>query len=166
MKEIDPDGPGEYAELIKSKFLKTPEQKVGFQTFSYQRPAIGERKTRAAVRLALTDLVFAMIQVLEKGGESVMHSHAAMDGLWFVLRGRARFYDGDNQPHEFGPFEGVCIPRDTKYWFEQVGDEALEILQCEARHPNIKNTVQFDKPPVEGTPNAASRIAHFDAGTH
>jgi len=34
-----------------------------------------------------------MIQVLKPAaGEIELHSHAGMDGLWFVLRGKARFY--------------------------------------------------------------------------
>ena len=62
-----------------------------------------------------------------------MHSHPNMDGLWFVLSGRAKFYTtGDELIAELGSLESVLIPRDYPYWFESDGDEILEILQVEA----------------------------------
>ena len=33
---------------------------------------------------------------------------------------------------EFGPNEGTITPRYARYWFENVGDEDLEILQVGA----------------------------------
>ena len=33
---------------------------------------------------------------------------------------------------EFGPHEGMITPRFSRYWFENIGDEDLEILQVAA----------------------------------
>ena len=50
-----------------------------------------------------------------------------------ILKGRARFYgDGNTVLGDFGPYEGILVPRGFKYWFESSGDEDLEILQVEA----------------------------------
>lgn len=36
--------------------------------------------------------------------------------MWFVLKGRVRFYDGlDSLFGEFGPLEGLGIPRAAPY---------------------------------------------------
>jgi mannose-6-phosphate isomerase-like protein (cupin superfamily) len=163
MKEVDLEKPGELAEYIKSKFESRVETSNKFQRFSYSRPTLQIGKSRAAVRLALTDLLFAIVQVIEEGGESVMHSHAAMDGLWLVLKGRARFHDGDNNAYEFGPMEGLCIPHNTRYWFEKVGTEALEILQCDARDPTKKNTVEFVNVSTERLKSQHAKMSIYDA---
>ena len=82
--------------------------------------------------LARTDRLLAAVQTVTKGGETNLHSHSHLDGLWFVLRGRARFYSGQREVvGEFGAFEGVLVPRGARYWFESSGEEPLEILQVE-----------------------------------
>ena len=50
-----------------------------------------------------------------------------------VLKGRVRFYGPDDVViGEFGPHEGTITPRFSRYWFENIGDEDLEILQVAA----------------------------------
>jgi len=93
-------------------------------------------KGKAHVRLAQTDLLRGKVQVLKHGGENNLHAHLRSDGFWFVLAGRARFYtEGDALVADLGPREGVLIPRGFKYWFEQAGDETLQILQVHATMP-------------------------------
>jgi mannose-6-phosphate isomerase-like protein (cupin superfamily) len=100
-------------------------------TFQYLRPEL--RRGKAALPLVRTDLLLAMVQVAAEGGENNLHSHAHMDGFWFVLRGAARFYgEGDVVVAELGAHEGILIPRGFSYWFESAGDEPLELLQVEA----------------------------------
>jgi mannose-6-phosphate isomerase-like protein (cupin superfamily) len=73
------------------------------------------------------------IQVIGKGGETNLHSHTHLDGLWFVLSGRVRFYGEANRLlAECGRYEGVLIPRGCPYWFEATGGEEAELLQVEA----------------------------------
>jgi mannose-6-phosphate isomerase-like protein (cupin superfamily) len=91
------------------------------------------RRSRNLLVLCKTDTMMAAVQVLKNGGERKMHSHPNMDGLWFVLSGRAAFYGAGNELiAELGPNESVLIPRDAPYWFESIGDEICEILQVEA----------------------------------
>jgi mannose-6-phosphate isomerase-like protein (cupin superfamily) len=94
-------------------------------------------KGKVHVRLAQTDLIRGKVQVLKQGGENNLHAHMKSDGFWFVLEGRVRFYtEGDALVAELGPREGVLIPRGFKYWFEQTGDEPLQILQVHATVPS------------------------------
>ena len=96
---------------------------------------------KALVRLAQSNIMFSAIQIIEDGGDNNLHSHAAMDGLWFVLTGRARFYGTteDIIIAELGPHEGIFIPRDYPYWFEKIGEDQLQLLQVEAIDRTIKN---------------------------
>ena len=114
--------------------------------FRYRKPA--EMKTKRGIApLVRSDILFSAVQVIREGGENSLHSHAAMDGFWFVLSGRARFYGaGDALIAEIGKHEGVFVPRNVPYWFESVGDELLELLQVEAIDKTVKNTLTRHAP--------------------
>lgn len=121
-------------EEVETSFPRATEAKV----VKYTKPTM--KKAKSIVMLARSDVMMAAVQVVAEGGETNMHSHAGMDGLWFVLGGRARFYGKDNVLlGEFGKHEGVFIPRDVPYWFESASDEPLEILQAEAICKDVPN---------------------------
>lgn len=135
MKAVDVNSDEEV--LLKSALEKVehlPEHTRQAQPFRYDPPDLGERP-RAITRLCMGDIMCGLIQTITKGGETTLHSHEAMDGFYMVMSGKARFY-GENEEiiGEFGPMEGVYIPRETKYWFESAGgdDEPLQLLQVEA----------------------------------
>ncbi len=99
--------------------------------FRYRKPEF--KGGKGFQRLGRTALTMAAVQIVREGGENNLHSHRHMDGVWYVLRGRARFYTTDNEVvAEVGPDEGIIVPRHYPYWFESVGEEDLEILQVES----------------------------------
>jgi hypothetical protein len=50
-----------------------------------------------------------------------------------VLKGRIRFYGpGDVLQGDFGPGEGIFMPRGARYWFESASEEEAELLQVAA----------------------------------
>jgi mannose-6-phosphate isomerase-like protein (cupin superfamily) len=119
----------------------------------FEAPTI--RNGKGMTLLARSDIMVAAVQTISKGGENNLHSHSAMDGLWFVLKGRARFYTtGDELIGEVGPNESVFIPRDYPYWFEACGDEVLEILQVEAIDKTIANRRTDHMPKKTDKPRA------------
>ena len=124
------DSEGKIKSVLNS--LEDPGQAGrGMVVFRYKKPEMQRR--RAIVPFCKSDIITAGVQVIREGGETNLHSHAAMDGFWFVLKGKAKFYgDGDRLEAELGPLEGVFVPRNTKYWFESSGSEDLELLQVEA----------------------------------
>jgi mannose-6-phosphate isomerase-like protein (cupin superfamily) len=108
------------------------------QIFKYEKLSTDFDKGRKNTLLCQTDHIVGCVQLIKKGGETTMHAHPNLDGLWMVLSGKARFY-GENEDGtdkllgEFGKHEGVLIPRNFRYWFESAGDdEPLELLQVEA----------------------------------
>lgn len=114
------------------------------QIFKYKKLDANFDTGRKNTMLCQTDQIVGAVQLIKKGGETRMHSHANLDGLWMVLSGKARFYgeteDGkDRLLGEFGKHEGVLIPRDFRYWFECASeDEPLELLQVEASNVPLK----------------------------
>ncbi|HLI15847.1 MAG TPA: cupin domain-containing protein [Acidimicrobiales bacterium] len=109
--------------------------------FRFERQPLTTRKR--VDRLCRSDLLVAAVQSVGSGGETNLHAHRHLDGFWFVLSGRARFYTtGDEVVAELGPNEGVLVPRGFPYWFERVGDEVLEILQVEASDQVITSHAQ------------------------
>lgn len=118
--------------------------------FTYRKPEV-LKGPRGITTLAKSDIMYAGVQVIRSGGEQEAHSHAGMDGLWFVLKGRCRFYGANNEMVlEAGPHEGVFVPRNVEYWFESVGDDVLELLQVEAIDKSVKNTqTRYSKPKTD-----------------
>jgi mannose-6-phosphate isomerase-like protein (cupin superfamily) len=102
-------------------------------TFAYAKPT-GVNSAKGFVSLGRKDIVRGAVQVVKKnGGENNLHYHSTSASFWMVLKGRVRFYGpGDVLIGEFGPHEGTITPRYSRYWFENVGDEDLEILQVSA----------------------------------
>lgn len=117
---------------------REPQAKV----LKFTTPDAGAIHGKALVKLAQSDILFSSIQIIKDGGDNNLHSHAGMDGLWFVLTGRARFWGttDDVVIAELDPHQGIFIPRNFPYWFEKIGDAPLELLQVEAIDRTVKNT--------------------------
>jgi mannose-6-phosphate isomerase-like protein (cupin superfamily) len=109
-------------------------------SFSYAKPD-GVSAGKGFIALSRTDIVKGVVQVVKKhGGENNLHYHTRMDTFWMVLKGRVRFYTvGDKVLGEFGPHEGIVTPRMCRYWFENIGDEDLELLQVAAYADGAKD---------------------------
>jgi mannose-6-phosphate isomerase-like protein (cupin superfamily) len=123
----------------------TQAAKTAYQTFSYKKPEL--KRGKGIVQLAGSDLIRGRVQIVSEGGENNLHSHRGMDGFWFVLSGRVKFYGpGDVVIGEFGKHEGILVPRGAEYWFESSGDEDLEILQMAAFEMGVK-TERVDAAP-------------------
>jgi len=106
------------------------EAESKIKNFIYNKPT-EVNSGKGFVALARTDLFKAVVQVVKKdGGENNLHYHKRMDSFWMVLKGRVKFYGPDDVLiGEFGPNEGTITPRYSRYWFENVGDGDLELLQ-------------------------------------
>jgi mannose-6-phosphate isomerase-like protein (cupin superfamily) len=133
------------------------------QAFTYERPATD--KPKKIIWLGKTERLFATVQVISNGGETNLHSHVHLDGFWFVMSGRGRFYSDETTiACELGPQQGVLVPRGTKYWFESVGEEPLEILQIECSDVAIKTHRQLLSDRTDYTPvNRKIGSEHSDA---
>ncbi len=132
------------------------------RNFRYEKPS--ERASgRAFVALAKTDCMSARVVVLKKGGgENILHYHDNGDSCWMVLKGRVRFYGPDNVViGEFGPMEGTATPRFRRYWFENVGDDELEMLHFwSIVKPGDVTSIPVPEP---GQTKMPDRVQHFDA---
>jgi mannose-6-phosphate isomerase-like protein (cupin superfamily) len=108
------------------------EAESRIRTFSYEKPPSDPTDTRPKkiIPLDRSEHIRLAVQVVKEGGENNLHYHTNSDGAWMVLKGRVRFYGPENKVYgEFGPHEGIILPGGSRYWFEKVGDEELEILQ-------------------------------------
>jgi len=114
-------------------------------TFAYEKPS-GVNAAKGFVSLGRRDIVRGAVQVVKKnGGENNLHYHSTSASFWMVLKGRVRFYGpGDVLIGEFGPHEGTITPRYSRYWFENVGEEDLEILQVSAFAEGAKTSGRTD----------------------
>lgn len=139
VKELPPD--------VQAKVDDAEKEVV---KFSYRRPDADVGNSKAMVRLGRGGAVRGVVQIVKKnGGENNLHYHTDADTLWMVLKGRVRFYGvGDEVLGEYGPNEGMITPRYFRYWFENCGDEDLELLQIGAfSSPTQKSTGRTDCEP-------------------
>jgi mannose-6-phosphate isomerase-like protein (cupin superfamily) len=98
--------------------------------------------------------------VKKNGGENNLHYHSTSASFWMVLKGRVRFYGpGDVLIGEFGPHEGTITPRYSRYWFENVGDDDLEILQVSAFSEGARTSGRTD---VSAQRFQVDTADHFD----
>jgi mannose-6-phosphate isomerase-like protein (cupin superfamily) len=116
----------------KEAFHRAAEARM--QPLRYSAPE--SDKPKDVVMLGRSARLRTMVQIVKDGGENNLHYHTGSDTTWVVLKGRVRFYGvGDVIIGEYGPREGIQIPEGSRYWFEKVGDETLEILQVVGTEP-------------------------------
>ena len=114
-------------------------KKLTATVFGYATPENLD-KPKGIVPLCRSDLVYSTVQVLKSGGENNLHAHPAQDGIWIVLKGRAKFYGKDDALlAELGPLQGIHLPRGFFYWFESDSPDLLELLQIEAIDKSVPN---------------------------
>ena len=110
------------------------DAEANFVKFSYKKPE-GFDRPKVSVRLGQTDIVRAQVQVIKEGGENNLHYHTKVDGMFTVLSGRIRFYGpGDEVIAECGPMEGIIVPRNARYWFDNVGEGDAEVMLVQGFH--------------------------------
>lgn len=134
--------------------------------FAYEKPDTTAPKS--AVPLVRTEWAQLAVQVLREGGENNLHSHAHVEGHYFVLRGRVRFYTtGDELVGELGPNEGIVIPRGYPYWFEAVPGEELELMRFGSSDvPMTPESRFFNRTNLEALkPNQSPRLAERGAAS-
>ena len=129
-------------------------------TFSYAKPD-GVNAGKGFVSLGRRDIVRGAVQVVKKhGGENNLHYHTSSASFWMVLKGRVRFYGpGDVVIGEYGPHEGTITPRYARYWFENVGEEDLEILQVSAFADGASKTGRTDVSAQKFDPDTAQKFS-------
>ena len=113
----------------KEAFFRAAEEKV--HGFSFTVPDVEAPNGRINCYLAKTDSCSATILVLRDGYKASHHYHPNQDGIWVVLKGRVRFFGGRDETDmgEFGPFEGIKQPENSRYGFQAVGEEEAWLMQ-------------------------------------
>jgi mannose-6-phosphate isomerase-like protein (cupin superfamily) len=113
--------------------------------FTYEKP-LAQAAPTTVVPLGQTDVLTVEMRVVQSGTPSVFEADPTTECVWFVVGGRARFYDGvDALVGEFGESEGVAVPRSIAYRFEAVGDADLQVLHIAAVDPRLGAEVQSER---------------------
>jgi mannose-6-phosphate isomerase-like protein (cupin superfamily) len=139
----------------KEAFHREAEGRI--ESFAFKRPDNLPPGTKATHYLAKSDLVFGSIQIVPEGGDNNLHYHPGDDGFWMVLKGRVRFYGPEQKViGEYGPNEGLFMPRNARYWFETADKkQELHILHVSAKtQTKIQNRRVNVDPPNDGYKNA------------
>lgn len=113
----------------KEAFFRAAEAQV--TDFSFSVPDVDAPNGRINCYLADAGSCRATILVLRDGYKASHHYHPNQDGIWVVLKGRVRFFGGPDEKvvGEYGPFEGIAQPQNSRYGFEAVGKEEAWLMQ-------------------------------------
>jgi mannose-6-phosphate isomerase-like protein (cupin superfamily) len=148
----------------KEAFHREAESRM--KAFSFERPDVELKAQKGVYYLGYSDILRAVVQIIPEGGDNELHYHPGTDGFWMVLKGKARFYGPDGVIGEFGPEEGILMPRNCRYWFETADpQEELHLLQVAVktqdkvqnssvhigeRKPDLKPAMLLNFPPGVG----------------
>ncbi len=139
---MDKAAPGAMSPAEKEAFHRDAEARI--QTFGYAKPAANGHVKQIA-NLIRSDLVRLNVQIVKEGGENNLHYHTGGDNAWMVLKGAARFYGvGDALIAELHASDGILLPGGSRYWFEKVGDDDLEILQIVCKETRAAKTERIN----------------------
>src|SRR4051812_40060683 len=116
----------------KEAFHREAESRM--QGFKFERPKDVPADRKVLYYLGGTDLVQGSVQIIPEGGDNNLHYHPGADGFWMVLKGKVRFYGPVGIVGEYGPNEGIVVPRNARYWFETADtSQELHLLHISAR---------------------------------
>ena len=117
---------------------------------AYARPT-GVNAAKGRVNLGRNDIVRGVVQIVKKhGGENNLHYHTTSASFWMVLMGQVRFYGPRRRGDRRVRPERKCTisaMRYARYWFENVGDDDLELLQVSAFAEGAKESGRTDAAP-------------------
>ena len=95
---------------VEPRETEQPAKQADLQPFRIKPQLLAAGKQLTT--LAGNDVLKGTVMVADSGGETVVHSHTAMDQLFLVLAGQATFYRSlDEVAAVLGPMEGILVPR-------------------------------------------------------
>jgi mannose-6-phosphate isomerase-like protein (cupin superfamily) len=134
----------------KEAFFRAAEATV--TDFSFAVPDVEAPNGRINCYLADAGSCRATILVLRDGYKASHHYHPNQDGIWVVLKGKVRFFGGPEEKvvGEYGPFEGIAQPQNTRYGFEAVGDEEAWLMQIAGypKGPEVAKRIPIGEMPA------------------
>jgi oxalate decarboxylase/phosphoglucose isomerase-like protein (cupin superfamily) len=101
------------------------------RTFEIKTPLL--TGGRSQMPLARTDLVTVMLNYYTPGRKNTLHNHPGEDHIFVVLDGEVTFYDKEDKSTVVKKGEGILIPGDWYYCFQNTGGKDLAMLRFGAR---------------------------------
>lgn len=93
--------------------------------------------------LGLSPMLWAHSKVYSSGGENALHSHDIEDHVFLILQGEATFHFGDGSTTQVRAFEGVTVPRGTRYSF-QANEAGGNLVMFRVGAALVKDSSELD----------------------
>ena len=114
-----------YAEIIQQQVAQA---RAGVATAFKVRAQLLDQG-RSETVLAASNQLTLRLKVYASGGENTIHAHVNEDHLFVLLQGSADFYDEAGLMASLGAYEGVILPKGTRYRFIATSSEPLVMLR-------------------------------------
>ncbi|MCD0501767.1 cupin domain-containing protein [Bordetella petrii] len=113
--------------------------------------------------LGLAPMLWAHSKVYSSGGENALHSHEIEDHVFLVLQGEAIFHFEDESSATVRAFEGVMVPRGTRYRFK-ANEEHGNLVMFRVGAAQVQDS--NDLHPKFGIPNEAMQSRSDSQGRY
>ena len=102
-------------------------RRTGPSAFKVRGQLLDQGRTDAV--LAASEHLTVRLKMYASGGENNIHAHPNEDHVFIILQGSAEFHDPDGVLARVGPYEGVMLPKGSRYNFTCTSKEPLVMLR-------------------------------------
>jgi mannose-6-phosphate isomerase-like protein (cupin superfamily) len=111
-------------------------------TFKLKTPHI--TGGRSHIPLATTEHMSVGLNYYTPGRKNKLHTHPGEDHIFVVMDGQATFYNKEHQPTVLSKGEGILLPENHYYYFQNTGDGPLALFRVSAKKRNKPKVVRVD----------------------
>jgi mannose-6-phosphate isomerase-like protein (cupin superfamily) len=111
-------------------------------TFKLKTPHI--TAGRSHIPLATTEHMSVGLNYYTPGRKNKLHTHPGEDHIFVVMDGQATFYNKEHQPTVLNKGEGILLPENHYYYFQNTGDRPLALFRVSAKKGNKPKVVRVD----------------------
>jgi mannose-6-phosphate isomerase-like protein (cupin superfamily) len=111
-------------------------------TFKLKTPHI--TGGRSHIPLATTEHMSVGLNYYTPGRKNKLHTHPGEDHIFVVMDGQATFYNKEHEPTVLNRGEGIMLPENHYYYFQNTGAGPLALFRVSAKKGNKPKVVRVD----------------------
>ena len=111
-------------------------------TFKLKTPHI--TGGRSHITFVATEHMSVGLNYYTPGRKNKLHTHPGEDHTFVVMEGQATFYNKEHKPTMLNKGEGIMLPENHYYYFQNTGDGPLALFRVSAKKGNKPKAVRVD----------------------
>jgi mannose-6-phosphate isomerase-like protein (cupin superfamily) len=133
---------GSTSEIYRGQIQVREEIAMEASTFKLKTPQI--TGGRSHIPLAATESMSVGLNYYTPGRKNKLHTHPGEDHTFVVMEGQATFYNKEHEPTVLNKGEGIMLPENHYYYFQNTGEGPLALLRVSAKKGTKPKVVRVD----------------------